>query len=97
MRTSVKQKFIVELIKPSHYDDDGYVIQWKKAAVPSNTLSCLYGLTLDCVDRRVLGDDVARNADHFPGIGVRLEQQSPAGADDFGRVRGESQRATDLL
>jgi radical SAM superfamily enzyme YgiQ (UPF0313 family) len=46
------------LIKPSHYDDDGYVIQWLKAAVPSNTLSCLYGLTDDCARRRVLGDDV---------------------------------------
>jgi len=22
------RRFVVELIKPSHYDDDGYVIQW---------------------------------------------------------------------
>ena len=23
--------FHIEMIKPSHYDDDGYVIQWAKA------------------------------------------------------------------
>ncbi|MEE8499420.1 MAG: hypothetical protein V3S27_02515, partial [Kiloniellales bacterium] len=50
--------FYVELIKPSHYDDDGYVIQWHRAWIPSNSLACLYGLMLDAIDRRVLGDDV---------------------------------------
>ena len=50
--------FYVELIKPSHYDDDGYVIQWRRAWIPSNSLACLYGLMLDAIDRRVLGDDV---------------------------------------
>ncbi len=52
------RRFFVELIKPSHYDDDGYVIQWWKAYIPSNSLACLYGLTLDLTERRVLGDDV---------------------------------------
>ena len=46
------------LIKPSHYDDDGYVIQWFRSAMPSNTLAVLYGLALDCHQRRVLGPDV---------------------------------------
>lgn len=53
-----KQRFCIELIKPSHYDDDGYVIQWAKAWVPSNTLSSLYGITLDVIDRKLLGEDV---------------------------------------
>ncbi len=53
-----RQKFYVDLINPSHYDDDGYVIQWWKAWIPSNSLACLYGLTLDVAERRVLGDDV---------------------------------------
>jgi radical SAM superfamily enzyme YgiQ (UPF0313 family) len=44
------------LVKPSHYDDDGYVIQWFRSAIPSNSLAALYGLALDCADRRVLGD-----------------------------------------
>ena len=36
--------FHLVLIKPSHYDDDGYPIRWIKAAIPSNTLACLNGL-----------------------------------------------------
>jgi hypothetical protein len=35
--------FHLALIKPTHYDDDGYPIQWVKAAIPSNTLACLNG------------------------------------------------------
>ena len=45
------------LIKPSHYDDDGYIIQWFRSAMPSNTLAVLYGLALDCKQRHVLGPD----------------------------------------
>ena len=45
-------------IKPSHYDDDGYVIQWLRSAIPSNTLAVLNGLALDCAERKVFGDDV---------------------------------------
>jgi hypothetical protein len=50
--------FHVELIKPSHYDDDGYVIQWLKAWIPSNSLASLYALTLQAVRERVLGAGV---------------------------------------
>jgi hypothetical protein len=52
------KKFLVELIKPSHYDDQGYIIQWWRGFIPSNSLSCLYGLALDVSERRALGDDV---------------------------------------
>jgi hypothetical protein len=31
--------FRVILIKPSHYDDDGYVIQWRRSPIPSNSLA----------------------------------------------------------
>ena len=55
--TSAK-RFAVTLIKPSRYDNDGYVIQWRKSCVPSNSLGCLYGLTRDCAERHVLGPDV---------------------------------------
>jgi radical SAM superfamily enzyme YgiQ (UPF0313 family) len=53
-----RQIFSLYLIKPSHYDDDGYVIQWMRSSIPANTLAALYGLALDCADRRVLGADV---------------------------------------
>lgn len=52
------QRFFVEIIKPSHYDDDGYVIQWQRAFVPSNSLACLYALVQDVAQRRLLGDNV---------------------------------------
>jgi hypothetical protein len=53
-----KRRFALVLIKPSHYDDDGYVIQWFRSAIPSNSLACLYGLALECKEQQVLGDDV---------------------------------------
>jgi hypothetical protein len=54
----MNQRFPLILIKPSHYDDEGYVIQWSRSAVPSNSLAVVHGLVLDCKERRVLGDDV---------------------------------------
>jgi radical SAM superfamily enzyme YgiQ (UPF0313 family) len=53
-----KRRFCLVLIKPSHYDDEGYVIQWLRSAIPSNSLAVLYGLALECAERKVLGDDV---------------------------------------
>lgn len=55
---STPSTFLLELIKPSHYDDDGYVIQWWRGSVPSNSLSSLYGLALDACQRQVLGSEV---------------------------------------
>ena len=55
----LQKRFLLMLIKPSHYDDDGYVIQWLRSAIPSNTLAALHGLAVDCAERRVLGEDVA--------------------------------------
>jgi Radical SAM superfamily len=46
------------IIKPTHYDDDGYPIQWFRSAIPSNTLACLNGLAEDARRRKVLGPDV---------------------------------------
>ncbi len=54
----VRRKFHFVMIKPSHYDDDGYVIQFFRSAMPSNTLATIYGLAEDCRARAVLGDDV---------------------------------------
>ena len=50
------KRFSLVLIKPSHYDDDGYVIQWLRSAIPSNTLAVLNGLVLESQNRRVLDD-----------------------------------------
>ena len=58
MPRNTKRTFSLVLIKPSHYDDDGYVIQWYRSAIPSNSLACLYGLALECKQQEVLGDSV---------------------------------------
>jgi len=50
------------MIKPTHYDDDGYPIQWVRSAIPSNTLACLNALAEDARRRQVLG----------PGVDIRL-------------------------
>jgi len=53
-----KHSFLLVLIKPSHYDDEGYVIQWGRSAIPSNSLAALNALAMDCAERQVLGEDV---------------------------------------
>jgi len=54
--------FHLVMIKPSHYDDNGYPIQWLRSAIPSNTLACLNALGEDAKRRAVLG----------PGVEIRL-------------------------
>jgi len=56
MLNTAYKKLKVVLIKPSKYDDDGYVIRFWKGVLPSNTLSVLNGLTEDVKNRRALGD-----------------------------------------
>src|SRR3954469_8387338 len=53
-----KRAFRIVLIKPSHYDRDGYVIQWIRSTIPSNSLASVYGLLEECNAERVLGPDV---------------------------------------
>src|SRR5512139_3292126 len=57
-RPGTAKRFLLELLKPSHYDDDGYVIQWWRGTVPPNSLAALYGLAADAARREVLGRDV---------------------------------------
>jgi hypothetical protein len=51
-------RFHFVMIKPTHYDDDGYPIQWLRSAIPSNTLACLNALAEDARRREVLGAGV---------------------------------------
>jgi hypothetical protein len=50
--------FKIILIKPSHYDPDGYVIQWRRSTIPSNSLASVYGLMAECAQAKALGPDV---------------------------------------
>ncbi|WP_413205273.1 B12-binding domain-containing radical SAM protein [Rhodospirillum sp. A1_3_36] len=46
------------IIKPSRYDDDGYVIQWWRSFIIATGLTVVTGLVEDAARRRPLGPDV---------------------------------------
>jgi radical SAM superfamily enzyme YgiQ (UPF0313 family) len=51
-------RFQFILIKPSHYDKDGYVVQWIRSTMPSNSLAAVFALAQGAADRQVLGPDL---------------------------------------
>ena len=64
--------FHVEIVKPSHYDKDGYVIQWWKAWIPSNSMACSTPSLGIARDRRVLGEDVAIEVDAYDEMNIKI-------------------------
>jgi hypothetical protein len=72
---TAKKRFCLILLKPSHYDDDGYVIQWLRSTIPSNSLAALYGLALDCQQRHVLGEDVEIEIHPYDETNTRLRPE----------------------
>jgi radical SAM superfamily enzyme YgiQ (UPF0313 family) len=76
--TRAGRRFCLALVKPAHYDDDGYVIQWFRSAIPSNSLAALYGLARDCAQRRVLGQDVELEIHAFDETNTRLRPEKLA-------------------
>jgi radical SAM superfamily enzyme YgiQ (UPF0313 family) len=64
--------FHVEIVKPSHYDRQGYVIQWWKNWIPSNSMACLFAIASDCADRKVLGADVEIEVDAYDDMNVQV-------------------------
>jgi radical SAM superfamily enzyme YgiQ (UPF0313 family) len=69
----VKRRFQLVLIKPSHYHDDGYVIRWWRALIPSNSLAAVYGLARECAERQVLGPDVEFDIDPIDETNTRVD------------------------
>jgi len=83
------RRFCLVLVKPSHYDEDGYVIQWRRSPIPSNSLASLYGLATDCAERRVLGDEVDLDIHALDETNTRVRPDRLAAmiaAADFGMV-----------
>jgi Radical SAM superfamily len=70
---AVTRRFQLILVKPSHYDDDGYVIRWWRAMIPSNTLAALYGIAADCAERAVLGADAAIDIEAIDETNTRVD------------------------
>ena len=67
------RKFLLVLIKPSHYGDDGYVIRWWRTTIPSNSLAAVYGIASDCAERQVLGPDVEIDIDAIDETNTRVD------------------------
>ncbi len=53
-----RRTFKILLIKPSHYDADGYVIQWLRSTMPSNSLAVVNALAESAAQRKILGAPV---------------------------------------
>jgi radical SAM superfamily enzyme YgiQ (UPF0313 family) len=73
------RRFCLVLIKPSHYDDDGYVIQWYRSAIPSNSLAVLYGLAKECAEHNALGSDITLEIHGFDETNTRIHPERIAG------------------
>ena len=67
--------FRLVLIKPSHYDAEGYVIQWVRSAIPSNTLATLNGLAVECARDRLLGADIEIVIDAYDETNTRIRPE----------------------
>ena len=72
---SGRKTFRLVLVKPSHYDDDGYVIQWLRSPIPANSLACLYGLAQDASERQALGADIALDVTAIDETNTRLRPE----------------------
>src|SRR3954470_3005173 len=70
---TTKRRFQLVLIKPSHYDDDGYVIQWRRSSIPSNSLAAVHGLMADCAANHALGPDVEITVEAYDECNTLIE------------------------
>jgi radical SAM superfamily enzyme YgiQ (UPF0313 family) len=99
------RSFHIVLVKPSHYDTDGYVIQWRRSMIPSTSLTSLHGLLADCAAAKVLGPDVDISLEIYDETNVvvdvngAIKRIQAAGAGFVGLIGVQSNqfpRALDL-
>ena len=57
-RSPSKKRLGLLLIKPSHYDDDGYVIQWWRSFVVNNALAVMGSVITDAAEREAVGPGI---------------------------------------
>src|SRR3954463_12218530 len=74
--TARSKRFCLILVKPSHYDDDGYLIQWFRSTIPSNSLAAVYGLARNCAQRKTLGPDVETEIHPLDETNTRIGQEN---------------------
>jgi len=67
-----KQRLHVVYIRPSTYDDDGYVLRFWRGVLPSNTLACLESLTRSVAESGALGPDTEVTVDSYDDTVQRI-------------------------
>lgn len=87
-----KDLFHLVMIKPSHYDADGYPIQWLRSVMPSNTLATINGLLVDCRAREVLGTNVEIRSEALDETNTRIRPDKI-----IRRIRREGGRALIMM
>ncbi|KIZ40151.1 MULTISPECIES: B12-binding domain-containing radical SAM protein [Rhodopseudomonas] len=87
---SARRRFQLLLIKPSHYRDDGYVIRWWRATIPSNSLASVYGIAVESAERGALGPDAEIDITAMDEFNTRIDipklLKRLADHDHFGMV-----------
>ncbi len=85
-----KRRFQLLLIKPSHYGEDGYVIRWWRATIPSNSLASVYGIAVESASHGALGPDVEIDIEAMDEFNTRIDIRKLlkrlADHDNFGMV-----------
>ena len=74
-----KRAFRIVLLKPSHYDEDGYVIQWWRSTIPSNSLASVHGLLSICAKEQALGPDVDIEIDAYDECNTLVDVKGTIG------------------
>jgi hypothetical protein len=70
-----KHRFQLVLIRPSHYDNEGNLVQSGRLSIPASSLACLYALALDAAERQVLGPEVAIDITAIDETNTRVRTQ----------------------
>jgi len=58
----------IVLVKPSKYDDEGFVIRYFKGVLPSNTLACMNSLTIKFIEKWKTEKNIKISIDIFDDI-----------------------------
>jgi radical SAM superfamily enzyme YgiQ (UPF0313 family) len=77
-KNATKRRFQLILIKPSHYDRDGYVVQWLRSTMPSNSLAAVYSLAKGAGERGLLGPDMALDVTAIDETNTRVRPREIA-------------------
>ena len=72
------KRFSLVLVKPSRYDDNGYILQWFMSSMPSNSLACIHGLATECAKEQVLGGDVQLDIHVFDEVNTHISTEKIA-------------------